>query len=341
MPNNSPAAALMHAWMQRSWLAWLLSPLSIVFGMVLTLRIFLYRHGWLKQYKLPVPVIVVGNIFVGGTGKTPLAVWLLKQLKLAGYRPGVISRGYGGKQDAARIVTKHALAEEVGDEPILIAQQSGCPIVVGRNRVQAGLTLLSTHPEVNIIVSDDGLQHLALARNVEIVLFDARGTGNGWLLPAGPLREPVSRARDLTIVNLNDGEQISADLPSDTVRMQLHGNHAVPLMQPNGIRPLAAFDPALKIVAAAGIGNPERFFAMLRGQGLHFSSLPLPDHFDFAGNPFKNLTADLILITEKDAVKCRQSQEIAADARIWVVPVEAELDSGAFLRILNRLSNQA
>lgn len=331
----------MQAWLQRSWLARLLSPLSVVFGLLLGIRNFLYRCGLLKQHRLAVPVIVVGNIFVGGTGKTPLTVWLLKQLKLAGYRPGVISRGYGARHDVVRTVTDQAQAQDVGDEPVLIAQLSACPVVVGSNRVQAGLNLLASFPDVNVIVSDDGLQHLALYRDVEIMLFDSRGAGNGWLLPAGPLREPVSRRRDITVANLNAGESVSADLPVDTVRMQLTGLSAVQLMNPAVRRPLEGFESGLQIVAAAGIGNPERFFTMLRAGGMQFSTLPLPDHFDFVINPFKNLTADLILITEKDAVKCRQSKEIASDARIWVVPVEAELDPGIVNRILALLNNSA
>jgi len=338
MNRSKLASTLMQAWLQRSWLAWLLSPLSLVFWLLLTARVFLYRCGWKKQHRLPVPVIVVGNIFVGGTGKTPLTLWLLEQLRRAGYRPGVISRGYGAQHDVVRIVTDQAQAQDVGDEPILIAQNSGCPVVVGSNRVQAGLTLLANFPEVNVIVSDDGLQHLALYRDVEIMLFDSRGPGNGWLLPAGPLREPLTRRRDITIVNLNAGESINAALPGDTVRMQLVGSSAVQLMNPALRRSLDRFESGLQIVAAAGIGNPDRFFAMLRARGLQFSALSLPDHFDFASNPFANLTADLILITEKDAVKCRQSKEIAADARIWVVPVEAELEPDLVKRILHLLA---
>ena len=337
MNHNRLAAALMLAWMQRGWLGCVLWPLSVLFGLLLRLRALAYRYGWIKQYKLAAPVIVVGNIFVGGTGKTPLTIWLLRQLRLAGYRPGVISRGYGSSHDEVRIVSDQSQAAEVGDEPLLIAQHSGCPVVVSRNRVQAGRTLLASFPEVNVIVSDDGLQHLALQRDVELMLFDARGIGNGWLLPAGPLREPQGRRRDLTIANLNPGEVISAALPADTVRMQLTGHRAVQLSNPGQVRALDAIDPGLQIVAAAGIGNPERFFTMLRAHGLQFATLPLADHFNFAMNPFKNLTADLILITEKDAVKCRQSKEIAADARIWVVPVEAELDAGIMDRILAKL----
>ena len=341
MNHNRLAPALLQAWLRRGWLACLLWPLSALFGLLIRARLFLYRNGLIRQHQMAVPVIVVGNIFVGGTGKTPLTVWLLNQLKLAGYHPGVISRGYGGRHDQVQLVSAQSHADEVGDEPVLIAQLSGCPVAVSRNRVQAGQSLLAAFPDVNVIVADDGLQHLALQRDVEIMLFDARGTGNGWLLPAGPLREPVSRYRDLTVVNLNPGEAIPASLPPDTLRMQLTGHRARRLTEAGPGVTLDSFGPDVRIVAAAGIGNPERFFMMLRQQGLQFTAMPLPDHFDFAINPFKNLSADLILITEKDAVKCRQSAEIAADARIWVVPVVAELAAGLMAVVMNKLQKQA
>jgi tetraacyldisaccharide 4'-kinase len=323
--------------MHRGWLARLFWPVAQLFGVIIKLRTFLYKSGWLQQHQLTVPVIVVGNIFIGGTGKTPFTLWLLEQLKNAGFKPGVISRGYGRKQDAPCVVLANSAVAQVGDEPILIAQQSSCPVVVGRNRVDAGRFLLKTYPDVNVIISDDGLQHLALARDVEIMLFDSRGVGNGWLLPAGPLREPQTRRRDITVANLNVGESMSPTLSTDTVRMQLNGTRAEQLVDAGQTRELSTLDAKLKIVAAAGIGHPERFFAMLRQQGVRFATMSLPDHFDYLQNPFKNLTADLILITEKDAVKCRLSKEIAADSRIWVVAVEAEIDAIVMEKILKKL----
>ncbi|PRC94908.1 tetraacyldisaccharide 4'-kinase [Solimicrobium silvestre] len=337
MTENRFASAIMHAWMQRGWLAYLAWPVAQLFGLLLKLRVLMYRLGWLQQQKLAVPVIVVGNIFVGGTGKTPFTQWLLQQLKDAGYTPGVISRGYGSKNDAPCVVLPDSLASQVGDEPILLAQHSACPVVVGRNRADAGRALLAAFPTVNVIIADDGLQHLALARDIEIMLFDSRGVGNGWLLPAGPLREPITRRRDITVANLNEGEQISATLPSDTVRMQLKGTRARQLLDANQTRDLSSLDGNLNIIAAAGIGNPERFFTMLRQQGVRFSSLPLPDHFSYTPNPFANLTADMILITEKDAVKCRQLKEIANDPRIWVVAVEAQIETSVVVKILQKL----
>ena len=339
--NNRFASVFMNAWMQRGWLACLLWPLSLIFGLVLKLRLYLYRSGGLQQHKLPVPVIIVGNIFIGGTGKTPLTVWLLNQLKDKGYQPGVISRGYGRSLDAPCAVTTSSLAPEVGDEAILIAQQSHCPVVVGRNRFEAGVKLLSAFPDVNVIVSDDGLQHLALSRDIEIVLFDSRGVGNGWLLPAGPLREPIARKRDITVVNLSEGEQADLALPPDLIRMKLEGTRACQLMDASQTKVLSKLAPSLNIVAAAGIGHPERFFSMLRKQGVHFTALPLPDHYSYEINPFQDIVADLILITEKDAVKCRQLQQMANDSRIWVVSAEAHIDYVLVEKIVTMLKRPA
>ena len=336
MSDTRLADALLRIWTRRCWQACVLWPVSLLFGAVLLLRRLLYHLGILRQTRLAVPVVVVGNIFIGGTGKTPLTLWLVQQLQLAGYRPGVISRGYGSSQVGARIVDAQALASDVGDEPLLLARR--CPVVVHRSRVQAGLTLLAAFPDVNILIADDGLQHLALARDLEIMLFDGRGCGNGWLLPAGPLREPLSRTRDLTVVNLNQHEAMPSAMPHDAFRMQLNGTLAQQLMNPDQIQRLAGLRPDLKIVAAAGIGHPARFFAMLRGQGVQCTTLPLPDHFDYLSNPFETLSADMILITEKDAVKCRQSSSIAADLRIWVVGVEAQLDAHLMPKLLQQLN---
>ncbi|MCD6025702.1 MAG: lpxK [Solimicrobium sp.] len=330
--------AVMHAWMKRGWLTRLLLPLAWSFGAVIKLRAFLYRIKWLQQKKLAVPVIVVGNIFVGGTGKTPFTLWLLKQLQYTGYKPGVISRGYGRKHEAPCVVVAQSKAVLVGDEPILLAQQSSCPVVVGRDRIKAGQLLLANFPEVNVIIADDGLQHMALARNVEIMLFDTRGIGNGWLLPAGPLREPVTRRRDITVANLNAVEEISVNLPKDTVRMQLKGTFVQQLLDATQKRDLSSFDKEITVIAAAGIGYPERFFAMLRQQGVKCSELPLPDHYEYLNNPFEALTADMILITEKDAVKCRQLKNIATDPRIWVVVVEVEVDVDVIEKIIKKLN---
>jgi len=198
---SSLESTLTRAWLRRGPLACALWPLSRLFRALAAARAGLYRTGVFKAVRLPVPVVVVGNIFIGGTGKTPLTIWLVEALRAAGFTPGVISRGHGGKGEGAHEVTPASSAQQAGDEPLLIARRTGCPVMVGRARAEAGRALLAAHPEVDVLVADDGLQHYALGRDVEIVLFDGRGVGNGWLLPAGPLREPPSRRRDFTVVN--------------------------------------------------------------------------------------------------------------------------------------------
>ena len=329
-------AVLSRAWQGRGLLACALWPLSLLFGALAGLRRLLFALGIKQAQRLPVPVVVVGNVFVGGTGKTPFAIWLIEALRAAGYTPGVISRGYGGGAGASVEVTAASMAAQVGDEPLLIVQRTGVPLVVGRRRVEAGLALLAAHPEVDVIISDDGLQHYALARDIEIVLSDARGAGNGWLLPAGPLREPASRRRDFSVLNV--GSSGGGAAPAGVHAMQLQADEAVQLAAPAARRALATMgEGGLRLAAVAGIGNPGRFFATLQGAGLEFSAHPLPDHYDFAGNPFAGLAADVILITEKDAVKCRAIEAIRNDPRIWVVPVTARIDSALAEHIVEKL----
>lgn len=319
-------STLTRAWLRRGPLAWALLPVALLFRLLSSLRRLLFRSGLKRSERLPVPVIVVGNIFIGGTGKTPLTIWLAESLRAAGLRPGVISRGHGGQEGAPLEVTPRSDPRAVGDEPLLIAARAGCPVVVGRRRVEAGRALLQAHPEVDVLIADDGLQHYALARDVEIVLFDGRGVGNGWLLPAGPLREPPSRRRDFTVVNapeLTPG--LARAVGGQPWRMHLAGDFAEPLQ--GGARVALAGLRDQRIVAAAGIGNPGRFFAMLRAAGLTLRELPLPDHHDFLDEPFATVDADVILITEKDAVKCRQIDHLKDDPRLWVVPVTAQLDA--------------
>ncbi|MGI4848974.1 MAG: tetraacyldisaccharide 4'-kinase [Janthinobacterium lividum] len=331
--------------MRRGLLACLLWPLSRLYGAVAALRRHFYTAGWLPRTALAVPVLVVGNVFVGGTGKTPFTIWLVELLRAAGYTPGVISRGHGaqdmgGKRSAPRTVDAGSRPQDRGDEPVLIAARTGVPVVVGRDRVAAGRALLADHPLVDVLISDDGLQHYAMDRALEIVLFDARGGGNGWLLPAGPLREPLSRHRDFTIVN---APRAVAGMPVDAFRMQLSGAMVERLAQRSHRMPLAVLAQTAtdhgkpRIVAAAGIGNPARFFAMLAASGLEFTALPLPDHHDFLDQPFAGLDADIILITEKDAVKCVGIESLRQDPRVWVVPVTATLEAGLAEQILEKL----
>jgi len=330
----------MRAWMRRGVLVWILFPFSLLFRLLVALRRWLFRLGFLQSTRVRMPVIVVGNIFVGGTGKTPLVIWLVEALRHAGYVPGIVSRGYGVQSEAPRPVHADSAPQEVGDEPVLIARRVQCPVMVGRNRVAAAEALLAAHPEVNLIISDDGLQHYALQRDVEIVLFDARGTGNGWMLPAGPLREPITRRGDFTVVN---AMQIPSDCANDAIRMQLIGDVAERLsdrsqrMALTSVMGFAGTNKTLRIIAAAGIGNPSRFFTMLRDAGVIFEEMPLPDHYDFSVNPFVDVSADIILITEKDAVKCRQLERFVNDPRVWVVPVTARIDGMLAEQIVEKL----
>ena len=321
MTQQSPIEIfLTRTWLSRGLAAWLLWPISLVFGAIIAIRRCLFKVGVFEQTRLPVPVIVVGNIYVGGTGKTPLVIWLSRQLREQGFVPGVISRGYGG--DASRVVEINAQMspDDIGDEPLLILQRAGVPLVVGRNRVSAARALLNAHPEVNVIISDDGLQHYALGRDIEILLFDERGIGNGWLLPAGPLREPVTRRFDFRV--LNGLESVG----ENSFSMQLVGQHAEQLINRANTKALKELPENLSIAAAAGIGNPERFFTMLKQLGVNVQEhIALPDHFDYSSNPFESLKVDIILITEKDAVKCSRRNGLADDPRLWVVPVEAAI----------------
>lgn len=317
----------MRVWLGRGLLAILLYPLSLLFRGITAFRRFAYRTGFFKSTKLPVPVIVVGNIFVGGTGKTPFVIWLTQILRKAGFTPGIISRGYGTSNSQPRSVDpSSSQASEVGDEPLLIAMRTQCPLTVCRKRVAAAQHLLAEHPEIDIIISDDGLQHYALARDIEILLFDGRGAGNQWMLPAGPLREPPSRRGDFTIINGHNYPAPNNPIYTDNMfLMQLKTDTAEQLANRRNVQPLSQIKG--KITAAAGIGNPRRFFASLKDQHLSFEKMPLPDHYSFAENPFRNTSSGTILITEKDAVKCAQRPELIADERIWVVPASVEIDN--------------
>jgi tetraacyldisaccharide 4'-kinase len=326
---------LIKSWSKRGRLPILCWPLSKLFGLILNFRFGLLVLGYKSQTQLPVPVIVVGNIYVGGTGKTPMVIWLVEQLRLAGWTPGVISRGYGAHVNNIIEVTVASLATEVGDEPLLIAQRTGCPMMVGRQRVASAQQLLARHPKVDVIVSDDGLQHYALGRDVEILMFDQRGIGNGWLLPAGPLRESVKRRRDFTVLNSANKVHVHG-IGDEVVSMHLRADELMNL-QHSELRQSLIELRGKKILAAAGIGNPQRFFDTLTAHGLEFKSMPLADHFAFSADLFQHVDAEIILITEKDAVKCRQIAGLKDDPRIWLLPVSAELDTEFQTQLLKLL----
>lgn len=322
--------------MRRGFIAFLLWPLSKLYGALLNFRFGLYIMGYKSQKQMTVPVIVVGNIFIGGTGKTPMVIWLVEFLRMHGWNPGVISRGYGADSETVREVNENALATEVGDEPLLIAQSTACPIMVGRQRAAVAAHLLAQHPSVDIIISDDGMQHYGIARDVEILMFDQRGIGNGFLLPAGPLRETASRRRDFTILN-SSLDQIPVGIGESIVLMRLQPGILTQLADSQSKSELIKMR-GKKILAAAGIGHPRRFFELLASHGLEFEPMPLPDHFTYTSDLFEQKDAEIILITEKDAVKCRQLAGLKEDQRIWVVPVSAQIDAQFGPQLLVKLS---
>lgn len=311
-------------WYQGNKAYWLLLPLAWLYQAVTALRRLLYRLKLKPQIQVAAPVIVVGNISVGGTGKTPFTLLLCQLLRQHGWQPGIISRGYGANVRCAKLVQPDSLASEVGDEPLLLAQRSGCPVVVCPDRVAAAQFLLQ-HSNCNIIVSDDGLQHYRLARNVEIVLIDgSRGLGNGQLLPAGPLREGRWRLKQVDLVVANT----TAVTQADGV-MQLHAAAPLPLI---GNASLPA-DAAVTLVA--GIGNPARFEQTARQAGFQIVARRyLGDHHQFSAADFTDITGP-VLMTEKDAVKCRHF----ARADWFSLPVTARLDAPLMTKITTLLTN--
>ncbi len=320
-------------------IAIVLWPLSAVFGVIAATRRALYRAGVLHSERVGVPVVVVGNLTAGGSGKTPLGLALADALAARGRRPGFVSRGYGGSAAAARAVARDDDPRVVGDEPLLLAA-SGFPVWIGRRRAEAARGLLEANPDVDVIIADDGLQHYALARDCEIVVIDAaRGFGNGLLLPAGPLREPASRLASVdAIVRLVTGASAAAGTPAvpaatvcDTP-MRLE-----PLAWRNLRRSDVHADPSRwprgGVHAIAGIGHPERFFAQVRALGIDAICHPFPDHHAFTPADIAFPGAAVILMTAKDAVKCAAF----ADDRCWCLPVRARIDPALVECVLARL----
>src|SRR5579864_8452935 len=311
----------------------LLLPLAWAYGAVSGLRRQAYRSGLLRARRLTRPVVVVGNLTVGGTGKTPLTIWLAQQLSGASHRDGIISRGNGRQGSGVRSVQGDSDWRDVGDEPVIVARRSGCPTMVAADRVAAARTLIARGAEV--ILADDGLQHLRLARDCEIVVVDgARGFGNGRLLPAGPLREPASRLRDADIVVINgvSAPGVADALSTGALRMSLFGAEAHRVDGLAGPMLLEHLRGG-RAHAVAGIGNPQRFFQDLRAQGIEIVEHPYPDHHPFVA---ADLTFDdglPVLMTQKDAVKCRSF----AHSRLWYVPVTARFDDTQARELLRRV----
>lgn len=322
---------LTRRWYGRPGWLWLLWPLEGLYRAVAALRRLAYRRGWRAGWRAPVPVLVVGNIAVGGTGKTPVVIALCEALRAAGWRPGIVSRGYGANPPAfPHLVDSAGSADAAGDEPLLLARRSGCPVVIAPDRARAVRELLSRHP-CDVVICDDGLQHYALARDIEVAVIDgARGLGNRHCLPVGPLREPPARLAAVDAVLINGGTGVAGQ----GHRFELRPTALVQLA--TGRRVAAADWPPeqRRVHAVAGIGNPGRFFATLRALGLAVEEHPKPDHHRFTAGDFRFDTALPVVMTEKDAVKCTGLQ----DERLWYLAVDAALPDSLLRAITGKLA---
>lgn len=319
---------ILRAWQNKNAFFYLvLIPLSWVFAAISALRRWAYRIGLLPSQALAVPVIVVGNINVGGSGKTPVVIWLVAELKKQGFTPGVISRGYGANNNQPASVHKDSLAMEVGDEPLLISRRSGCPVWVGRCRVAAGKALLQAHPKCDIIISDDGLQHYHLQRSLEIAVVDHQSVGAQHLLPAGPLREPQGRLNTVDAVICNGIKKLDG-----AFEMQLQGQAFYNLLEPEQRVTVTHFK-GKSVKALAGIGKPERFFNTLTRLGLVFDGLSFEDHHAFTIEDLESIPCEALVMTEKDAVKC----QLFAKSHYWMLPVDAKMDTTLLPMVLSKL----
>ena len=315
----------MKFWSRRGAIAWLLWPVSLVFRVLVFGRRVLYGMRLLKSVHPGIPVIVVGNLTVGGSGKTPLVIWIAEFLKANGWAPGIVSRGYGANISEPRAATVASTAAEVGDEPILLSRRSGCPVWVGADRVRVAALLRAAHEDVNVLILDDGLQHYAMRRDLEIAVADARGFGNGFLLPAGPLREPRSRLRSVDAV-------VSHASPVQGHAMTLRGEELHRMTDARERQPLKAF-AGQRVHAVAGIGDPNRFFLHLGKAGIKVLPHPFPDHHPFTPKDLEFGDQLPVLLTEKDAVKLRS----VAQPHWWVLPVSAQLDPAFGTWLLGKL----
>jgi tetraacyldisaccharide 4'-kinase len=310
------------SWLNRIWYdrappPWWLLPLSLTYGAVAGLRRYLYVKRLRKSIQVSLPVVVVGNLSVGGTGKTPLVCWLVARLTDLGFKPGVVTRGYGGSFGSVRLIDSFDDPRVVGDESILLARRTGAPVAIGRDRPAASQLLVNAGCDV--VVSDDGLQHYALARDCEIVVIDGdRRFGNGWLLPAGPLRETPARLAAADAIVVNGGRA----LLDGALSMRLEAKGALSLVG-GAAKALNEF-AGRSVHAIAGIGNPERFFNMLRAHGIEVVGHALPDHAHLQAADIFFADQRPVLMTEKDAVKCQR----IAGPHHWYVPVTASFDGG-------------
>lgn len=325
---------LQQAWLRRGLLACLLWPASRLYGLLVELRRLAYRAGYIPSERLPIPVVIVGNVVAGGAGKTPAVIALVRHLQARGLRVGVVSRGYGRSSQHSQQVLADTPIEESGDEPALIQRTTNAPVFVASRRVEAARALLAAHPLTQLIICDDGLQHYALQRDIEIAVFDERGTGNGWLLPAGPLREPWpgrlkhgvrSGGRGIDLVLHTGGQPAFKGFGS----VRQLASHAV---RADGSKVPLGDLGSQPLLALAGIAKPEVFFAMLRARGLQLAETrPLPDHYDFDSYPRPEDKGYTVICTEKDAVKLFPRQ-----ANVLAVPLEFTPDA-AFLTAFDAL----
>lgn len=323
-------------WWQRAWYAatvrpvlWLLLPLHSLFVLVSSSRRWLYQRGWLPSQKAPVPVIVVGNITVGGSGKTPVTLALVTHLQQAGWRPGIISRGYGGSGPFPLLVDGNCAASACGDEPWLLQQRAGVPLVVAPDRLQAARSLCEWHPEVNILVADDGLQHYRLQRDIEVVVVDARRRfGNGWRLPLGPLREPRSRIEQADF-------WVEQAINEGTYTTNFYQIVASNWRRVADDTEVTAGDFS-SAIALAGIADPERFFATVRALGIQPRDyLRFADHHPFSRADFAAIDAErVVLMTEKDAAKCRAF----AQPNWYYLPITAHFSDDFWRSLESRLA---
>jgi len=309
-----------HYWYSQNPVAWVLLPLSWLFCAVAMLRRLIYVNGLLPCHAMSVPVIIVGNISVGGTGKTPLLIALCEYLIRQGHKPGVVSRGYGATISGEYSVAVNDDATTCGDEPVLIKQRTGCPVIIGRDRVAAARKLLVEN-DCDVVLSDDGMQHYRLKRDIEIAVVDMlRKFGNGFCLPAGPLREPVSRLCKVNMI-VHHGDT------DDKYHFMLEFGEAVNLLTGES-RKLESFTTG-RVHAVAGIGHPERFFNQLRSRGLEIIEHAYPDHHAYTASDIDYADNSPILMTEKDAVKCKRLQPVmksgGTQKNIWAVPVSAKI----------------
>ncbi len=321
-------------WYRLSWLSVTLLPLAALFQIFAGLRRLTFRIGVLRPERLPVPVIVVGNITAGGTGKTPLTLWLCGFLQEQGFKPGIVSRGYGGHA-RLQAVTADSDPVAAGDEPVLLARRSSCPVWIGRDRVAAARALLAANPGCDVIVCDDGLQHYRLQRDFEIAVLDGRrGLGNGLPLPAGPLREGAARLQTVDAVVINGPGDPGLRMAS-RFDMSLEGGQFHNLLNPGHSAGAPEFQ-GRRVHAVAGIGNPMRFFEHLQRLGLSFTAHAFPDHHPFSPADLAFEDADEVIMTEKDAIKCQRF----ARENHWALSVDATVDPELGQLILNTLKSR-